>query len=58
MDLNGSLGRLYGTVGFTIDRSRLVVEVEGSDAIEANDPFAERFARRSRKALASRALGS
>lgn len=51
MDLNGSLGRLYGTVGFTIDRPKLVVEVEESDAIEANDPFAERFARAIAKGL-------
>jgi|GEM_PF-4118621 len=41
----GSLGRLYGTVGFTIDNPRIVIEVEKSDYIETNDPIAERFAR-------------
>jgi len=45
MDLNGGLGRLYGTVGFAIDRPRLVVDIEESSVVEANDPFAERFAR-------------
>jgi beta-ribofuranosylaminobenzene 5'-phosphate synthase len=45
MDLNGDLGRLYGTVGFAIDYPRLVVDIEKASVIEANDPFAERFAR-------------
>ncbi len=40
MDLNGGLGRLYSTVGFAIDRPRLVVDIEESSAVEANDPFA------------------
>jgi beta-ribofuranosylaminobenzene 5'-phosphate synthase len=45
MDLNGDLGRLYGTVGFTIGYPRVVVDVEESSRFETNDSFAERFAR-------------
>ena len=44
IDLNGGLGRLYGTVGFTIDYPRLVVDLEESTRVEANDPYAYSFA--------------
>jgi beta-ribofuranosylaminobenzene 5'-phosphate synthase len=44
-DLNGGLGRLYGTVGFTIDYPKLVIEVEKAVGIEASNTLAEHFAR-------------
>jgi beta-ribofuranosylaminobenzene 5'-phosphate synthase len=44
-DLNGGLGRLYGTVGFTIDYPKLVIEVEKAVGVEASNTLAERFAR-------------
>ncbi len=45
MDLNGSMGRLYGTVGFAVENPRVVIEMEKSKSVEANDPIAERFAK-------------
>jgi beta-ribofuranosylaminobenzene 5'-phosphate synthase len=45
MDLNGSMGRLYGTVGFAVENPRVVIEIEKSESVEANDPVAERFAK-------------
>jgi len=44
MDLHGGFGRLFGTVGFTIDYPFIVVEVEKSRDIQADDPYAKRFA--------------
>jgi len=44
MDLHGGLGRLYGTVGFTIDYPRLVIEVVKSSTVEASDEYAKHFA--------------
>jgi len=44
-DLNGGLGRLYGTVGFTIDYPKLVIDVEKAVGVEAINTLAERFAR-------------
>lgn len=43
MDLNGELGRVYGTVGFTINCPRVVVKVERWHSVETNDPYAKRF---------------
>jgi hypothetical protein len=43
-DLNGGLGRLYGTVGFTIDYPKLVIDVEKAVGVEASNTLAERFA--------------
>lgn len=43
IDLNGELGRVYGTVGFTIDRPSVVVKIEKASSIEANDIYAKRF---------------
>ncbi|KSW11869.1 hypothetical protein CF15_03455 [Pyrodictium occultum] len=42
MDLHGGLGRLYGTVGFTISRPRLVLEAWRCSGTRAEGPDAER----------------
>lgn len=40
LDLCGDMGRLYGTVGFTLEGPGIVVRVEESDSIESNDQHA------------------
>lgn len=45
IDLSGDFGRLYGTIGFTIDYPQLVVKIEKGENIEANDVYALKFAK-------------
>ncbi len=45
IDLNGGLGRLYGTIGFTIDNPSVVVRVSRYRGIVSNDVYGERFAK-------------
>jgi beta-ribofuranosylaminobenzene 5'-phosphate synthase len=45
MDLEGGLGRLYGTVGFTINNPLLEVIIEKSGDLYANDEYAYRVAK-------------
>ena len=42
LDLCGDMGRLYGTVGFTVGSPRVVARVERSDRLESGDPHALR----------------
>ncbi|MEM0217559.1 MAG: hypothetical protein QXM73_02260 [Candidatus Nezhaarchaeales archaeon] len=44
MDLNGELGRVYGTVGFTINYPTVIIKMERWHGVEANDLYAKRFA--------------
>lgn len=45
-DLSGDLGRLYGTVGFTLEEPKLEVEVEKRDGISTNDKDARLYTQR------------
>lgn len=45
MDFNGGLGRLYGTVGVTIEEPNLGIEVEKGKGVTSNDDDAIRFAK-------------
>ncbi|KXA91165.1 GHMP kinase [candidate division MSBL1 archaeon SCGC-AAA259A05] len=45
-DLSGDLGRLFGTVGFAIERPSLEIEVRKANRISSEDGVAEKFARR------------
>ncbi len=45
MDFNGGLGRLYGTVGFTIEKPNLEIEVEKGEGVTSNDEDATGFAK-------------
>ncbi len=46
IDLSGDLGRLYGTIGFTLEEPKLQVYVEKSDRLVSDNPDALRFASR------------
>ena len=48
-DLSGDLGRLYGTVGFAIERPSLEIEVMPAEKDSSNDEDALKFLRRFRK---------
>ncbi len=54
LDLNGELGRLYGSIGVAIDRPGLILEAERSaegDGLETDGPEAERIAGLARRFL-------
>ena len=44
LDLDGGLGRRYGTVGFTLEEPRLEVRAEEDEGVSSNLPEAERVA--------------
>jgi len=44
-DMTGDLGRLYGTVGFAIDKT-LIIEVSRADEIQSEDEDAYLFTKR------------
>lgn len=45
-DLSGDMGRLFGTVGFSIEKPRLEIEARKADGTSANNDDARFFARR------------
>jgi len=48
-DLSGDMGRLYGTVGFAIERPSLEIEVTPAEKDSSNDEDAMRFLKRFRE---------
>ncbi|MGC8873952.1 MAG: beta-ribofuranosylaminobenzene 5'-phosphate synthase family protein, partial [Chloroflexia bacterium] len=44
LDLNGELGRLYGSIGVAIDRPNVVLEARTAAELSAEGPEAERVA--------------
>ncbi|ADM27488.1 beta-ribofuranosylaminobenzene 5'-phosphate synthase family [Ignisphaera aggregans DSM 17230] len=44
IDFDGGLGRLYGTIGFTLENPSIVVKVYRHNGVVSNDVYAERFA--------------
>jgi len=62
VDINGGMGRLYGTLGFALEEPRLVVEVEEWDGVEVEGgsprlpAFARLFAEKYRVGLRVRVL--
>jgi len=61
IDLTGDLGRLYGTVGFTIDYPKTVVEIERSEhltVIGKDSTNAEKYAKKTLKFLGLEGKGA
>lgn len=45
LNFSGDFGRLYGTIGFTIEKPNLEIELEKSEGITSNDESAVNFAK-------------